>query len=119
MMVKQCLLAIYPQAGSGTQPKCCKKNVDIPKLFLTSLTLTDNSQEMILGSATIQTMPKQDGMLAVTCFVKLVFQLSLFIHRQTHNPSVWTIRWWKSTDCQSGIRGGDKLVIRTPVSNPS
>jgi hypothetical protein len=44
---------------------------------------------------------------------------SLFIHRQTHNPSVWTIRWWKHTDCQSGIGGGDKLVIRTPISNPS
>jgi hypothetical protein len=74
---------------------------------------------MILDSATIQTMLKQDGMLVVTCFVKLVFQLSLFIHKQTHNPSIWTIRRWKCTDCQSGIGGGDKLVIRTPISNPS
>ena len=43
-----------------------------------------------------------------------------FIHRhQICNPSVWTIRWWKLTDCQSGIGGGGELVIKTPISNPS
>ncbi len=36
------------------------------KTFAKSLTFTDKSREMILGSTTIQTMPKQDGMLVVT-----------------------------------------------------
>ena len=87
--------------------------------FATSLTLTGKSQEMILDSATIQTILKQDGMLVLTCFIKPLFLLSLFIHRQTHNPSVWTIWWWKCTDCQSGIGGGGKLVFGAPISNPS
>jgi hypothetical protein len=57
--------------------------------IVTSQTSTEESHKMILGSKTIQTMPKQEGMLVVKCFAKPVFRLSLFIHRhQTCNPSV-------------------------------
>ena len=90
------------------------------KTFVTSLTFTEESQGMILDSGINQTMPKQEGTLVVTCLAKLVFRLSLSIHRhQTRNPSVWTIRWWKRTDCRSWIGGGGEFVIRTPISNPS
>ena len=88
-----CLFVIHLQAGNAILPKNCKENVHLYQNFchIPAQTYTDGSQEMTLDNAITQTQLKQEGMLVVTCFVKLVFQHSFSIPLLKFNPNIWLL----------------------------